>query len=63
MSARTPEWRYIVPPTSCERCGRTYSREEFERKHVDADTQLLDLVYRTWCKSCEDVHMDESEEL
>lgn len=63
MSAREPEWRYIVPPASCEKCGRNCSRADFESKHVDSDTQLLDVVYRTWCKSCESVLMDKTEEL
>ena len=63
MSPNASEWRYIVLPASCEKCGRNYSRADFESKHVDSETRLLDEVYRTWCKSCESVPMDESEEV
>ena len=63
MSIIVPEWRYIGPPALCEKCGRKYSREDFESKHVDSETRLLDVMYRSWCKGCENVLMDESEKV
>lgn len=64
MSEKEPSWLLLVPPKCCEKCGRSYSKENFGKRSVDAEEmELIVPEYCTWCKECDSRFMDEGEEV
>ena len=61
MSEQEPSWQLIRAPKCCEKCGKPYSDQDFEVRSVDADIEILNRQYCTWCKECDSQFMDEGE--
>lgn len=62
MSKEVPEWRLLIPVSSCEKCGKAYSKAAFESGPINSELKIGDRQYRTWCKDCESELMDEGEQ-
>ena len=63
MSEQVPEWKLVIP-VSYEECGDPYSNEVFDSTSLsNNEPTFLGRLYRTWCKACDSLLMDASEEI
>lgn len=56
-----PDWKLLFPPASCAKCGKPFQREEFEIRHVDAEVDILNKTFCTWCKTCYADYLEQGE--